>query len=86
MDKPKKLERIGKYLRVRLDKRLKSRKTDTWEVINNDDESLGVISWYSPWRQYNFEPEIATYNHRCLTDIAAFLIRENGKRRKHGRT
>lgn len=47
------------------------RKTEIWEVYGKRSKTkLGVISWYSRWRQYVFYPEPKTlFNRTCLHDI-----------------
>lgn len=71
------MKRIGKYLRIR------GEGMKTRAVVNNDGEDLGCISYFNNWRQYVFEPEggdlstTLVLNHRCLTDIAAYLMTLN---------
>ena len=51
-------------------------KTIVVGVFNrSDSDQIGEISWYSPWRQYNFDPEYpTTWNHQCLKDVAEVLV------------
>lgn len=73
-------ERIGKYLVAEVLPRRGS--TDRWWIKGNDGTILGRVGWYAPWRQYNFDPsDSTTFNHTCLTDIAAFLARANAAQR-----
>ena len=50
-------------------------KTVVIQVGNNfDGSALGIISWYSRWRCYAFEPDGFTiYEKKCLRDIANLL-------------
>lgn len=50
-------------------------KTHTFECLtNNDGIILGLIKWYSPWRQYCFFPWKDTlYAKSCLDDISHFI-------------
>lgn len=50
-------------------------KTDIWGVYNrNEDDYLGVVKWYSPWRKYIFYPEGDTfYDDKCMKEISIFL-------------
>ncbi len=68
-------------------------KTTVWECRHNEvidelydeDNVLGVVKWYGPWRQYCFS-QIAlmgVFNASCLDDIAEFirsLPRKSGKK------
>lgn len=60
-----------------------SGKTQTWNVINKTYGTLlGIISWYSSWRQYTFIPSEGTeYNNTCLDTITNFLTRLNKVKR-----
>ena len=57
--------------------------TCAWDVIAiSNGTPLGLIKWYSPWRQYCFFPECNTlYVSSCLNDIINFM-KENRKKRK----
>lgn len=48
------------------------RKTRVVAVLSaRSRNELGVIAWYSPWRQYVFYPDGGTlWNNGCLTEIA----------------
>lgn len=50
-------------------------KTKRWWCRNNKTKSiLGVVKWYSGWRQYCFFPEYGcVFNESCLDDISHFL-------------
>lgn len=55
-------------------------KTSVWSCRNNrSGRPLGIVEWYSPWRQYCYtdcSPILAghaVYSRGCLADIAAFL-------------
>lgn len=72
-------ERIGKYLTV---EQVESKaKTKVWTLHGSDDSPLGVIRWYSAWRQYTFWPigSGTVLNATCLDDIARFTKAETQK-------
>ncbi len=55
-------------------------KTSVWECRNNRSEgTLGIVKWYSPWRQYCFftqslsERYEIVLNTSCLKDICHFM-------------
>jgi len=50
-------------------------KTKVWQCNNNrSGEELGVLKWYSGWRQYCYFPTVqAVYSKGCLDDIADFI-------------
>jgi hypothetical protein len=65
---------------VRLVERPKAtgRKTSMWDVVTKDAQpfTLGVISWYGPWRCYAFTPTLdgpTVFEKTCLRDLAAFM-------------
>ncbi len=77
-------EVIGKHLVVEETLPIKpSAKTRRWFLNSRSSgDYLGEISWYSPWRQYNFNPcGDATFNSGCLLDIAAFLKKETQRQK-----
>ena len=58
-------------------------KTDIWSCRNNKTGiELGLVKWYSPWRQYCFitTAERAVYSGGCLDDIKAFVDALNAER------
>jgi len=68
------MKRIGKYLRVGHNVLLNGRLI----VVNNSGQTLGAIEYKNTWRQYVYESiDEVFYNHRCLTDIAAYLMELN---------
>jgi hypothetical protein len=58
-------------------------KTEIYNVISKNHEySLGIIKWYSSWRQYCFYPEKETiFNKDCLNVIEEFIIELMNKRK-----
>lgn len=50
-------------------------KTQIWAVTSaNHGDILGLIKWFSRWRQYTFYPEPGTiFNKDCLVDISLFI-------------
>lgn len=76
------MKRIGQYLQVEKLDRHGGRKTDVWNVLTNDEAELGQVRWFGRWRGYTFQPHPDTiFNHRCLTDLAAFLADVNMRHR-----
>lgn len=55
------------------------RKTHTWEVTNKSSGAyLGIIEWYSAWRQYCYTPggdygARLIFSASCLDDISGFI-------------
>jgi hypothetical protein len=67
--------KIGKYLTVRLLSPKTGAVTSTWELLSSGGDMLGIIKWYSAWRQYVLFPQPETvFNSECLKDITAFLV------------
>ena len=61
------------------------RKTQVWECLNEHADILGIIRWYSPWRQFCFFPENDTFfSVSCQNDITDFTGQVN-KERKNAR-
>ena len=50
-------------------------KTSVWHCKNkSNNDLLGVIEWYGPWRQYCFNPHPYTvFNFTCLDHINNFI-------------
>jgi hypothetical protein len=42
--------------------------TKTLEIYNTNNEALGLIKWYGPWRKYTADI-FGTYDKGCLTEI-----------------
>ena len=56
----------------------KGRKTKIVHIVNKaSGEEIGLIEWYSAWRQYCFSPERFDYdtvwNNSCLADVLEVL-------------
>jgi hypothetical protein len=53
-------------------------KTQVYRVISSYDESeLGKISWYGPWRQYVFSPNMnfeTVWSEDCVLELHKFLL------------
>lgn len=62
----------GKYIRFhRIEKKPK---TSVYAVYTKNDDQIGTIKWYSPWRQYCFFPDENTvWSKGCLQDINNFI-------------
>ncbi len=50
-------------------------KTKKFHIISKSSgEFLGIVSWYSQWRQYTFSPKgLTTWNRDCMNDIIFFI-------------
>ena len=46
-------------------------KTKVISIVNKSaNDEIGIIDWYSPWRQYCFTPGYGTvWNNTCLEDV-----------------
>ena len=63
------------YKYIRFEKTEDKPKTSVWSCRNNrSSEELGIIKWYSGWRQYCYFPLTqAVYSAGCLEDINSFI-------------
>ena len=65
---------MSKYLDfVRMDNA--DKKTCCWQIVSKTSGgTLGLIRWFSRWRQYCFFPYDETvWNKDCLADIQVFI-------------
>ena len=62
----------------------KKPKTNKYRITNKKwGDQLGIIEWYSSWRQYIFEDDYGcVFNHTCLNEIAEFLKELNTKHKE----
>lgn len=64
-------------------------KTKVWDIVTNDfnEDILGQVRWYGPWRCYSFCPdrEAKTFEKKCLRDIATFCENETKKHRERSK-
>lgn len=74
--------KITKYLEFKLSE-IKP-KTLVYKVLSkSSDFLLGIIKWYSRWRQYCFFPtEETIFNTGCLLDISTFIEELNRRHKK----
>ena len=65
-----------------LDGKSLKKKTSTIGVFHRGTVTrLGIIKWYTPWRQYVFFPESETlYSSGCLQDISNFISKMMSER------
>lgn len=74
---------IGLYLEVERLPVPSEYRTRRWAVFSKAGSFLGMVGWFSRWRQYTFNPaDKTTFNEDCLTGIAAFLKDENDRQRR----
>lgn len=72
--------RIGKYLWAHRSD-IQGQKTCTWTITGRSGGVLGLVKWYSPWRQYCFYPNaLTTFSTGCLEDLKDFLAHCKGIR------
>lgn len=72
-----------KWIRFEKLPRIYKQVTDRWLVVTLSGEPLGIVKWYSPWRQYSFCPQPATvFERTCLRDIATFCENETADKPK----
>ena len=65
----------------------RKRKTQIWWCRNNRSRSvLGIVKWYSQWRQYCFFPDPHTvFNTICCEDIINFIKQLNSEHKSKNR-
>jgi hypothetical protein len=73
---------LGKYIIAGLSE--SKPKTAVYDIISvHHRNKIGEVRWYSPWRQYVFEPEpLTVWNRDCLQDISVFLQKLMDARKK----
>ena len=51
-------------------------KTSVFAILSkSNDDILGIVKWYAPWRQYCFFPENDTlWNPSCMKDVREFIL------------
>lgn len=72
---PKVVARYDHFYMKRMPRK-KGRKTHKYDVINNNrDDLLGVIKWYSNWRQFCLFTHGGDiiWSEGCLADVQEFL-------------
>ena len=64
---------MSKYLEFCvIEEKPKTKIAGVWSKKSGD--RLGIIKWYSRWRQYAFFPENGTlFNTDCLNDIQSYI-------------
>lgn len=81
----------AKYITFLMDGLSDSGKTQKWRVVTKEDEDdvLGYISWYNPWRCYAFTAfcgrmfqTTPVFEKRCLRDLANFLEEQTNLQRQ----
>lgn len=60
------------------------RRTERWQVVNQEGEILGLVAWYSQWRRYTFTPTSGSlvFDAACLVEITTCLAMETRKRQR----
>ena len=62
-------------------------KTIVVSVVNKNEQHLGVIKWYPPWKQYCFivyneYRNLTAFNNECLQDMTDVLTELNEDHKK----
>ena len=57
-------------------------KTSIFNVINKNNELLGVIKWKPGWRRYVFISNYCDYDVKCLSEIISFITTLIDNRKK----
>jgi len=58
------------------------RKTKLFVIYDRGNSVLGRVLWYAGWRQYVFEPNVATiWSTGCLADVMKFMGELNKEHR-----
>jgi hypothetical protein len=71
-------EKIGKYMTAIGPEQVPGKITLRWRIVDRHDGPLGVVAWYTNWRQYCFEPsEWTVFSAGCFLDLADFIRRVN---------
>ena len=63
-----------------------NRKTDRYNVLNTEGQSLGRICWYTNWRRYVFQAmsnQILLFDSLCLEELKLFLDKIMDERKKN---
>lgn len=62
------------------------RKTEIWQMRNHSEQILGLVKWFSPWRQYctEFNPDSdrIIFSRSCHDDVSHFTQQLMDKRKK----
>ena len=76
-------ETTYEYITIDLHGHSPSGKTSLWNVLNKKSgDLLGIVFWYSRWRQYTFQASsIAVFSAGCLDDISGFITEQMEARR-----
>ena len=87
MEEPQDRPIVTQYLMMKRSGLSKSRKTEIWEVRSRYGMFiLGIIKWYTRWRQYVFFPEPDTvFNNQCMDEIMTRLSELNKEHSKNVR-
>ncbi len=58
--------------------------TPRWYVETLEDEDfLGVVKWFGPWRKYAFFPEPqCVFEEVCMREISQFIEEQTRSRRR----
>ncbi len=73
-----------KYKYICFEQLEKREKTNIYICLNNKSRnSLGLIKWYGPWRQYCIFPSVnSVFNRECNNDINNFITQLMDERKK----
>lgn len=67
-----------KFITIKCVKEEYFEKHPVYRIFNNkSDLQIGILSWYSPWKQYVFSSqEECVFNNSCLHDVLDFLEKQ----------
>ena len=47
-----------------------NRKTPIYFIVNKEEDCIGEIKWYGPWRKFCFYPDKNTvWDSKCLNEV-----------------
>lgn len=60
---------------IKVEMIVKKPETEVYNIKNkNSGDILGIVKWYSSWRQYCFFPKHSTiFNKDCMNEIIDFI-------------
>jgi len=72
------------YLGFEKQKKAKNKKTETWNILNDENEVVGSIHWRFEWNKYIFNTDgyECEFSAPCLLEVVNFLKEVNEKHKK----
>ncbi len=74
----------GTFIRFRAMEIPPGQITPRWYVETlEDDDYLGVVKWFGPWRKYGFFPaQDCVFEETCMREISQFIEEQTRSRRQ----